>query len=265
MELDVNKYLHCVLCCILNQRDPAGMNNPNARAQQDDQPLVGARGQRNGCYNKKFLNSTVYTGVILLVIAVLVALALGAVAVVRISSGELVHTQYVRWGSKDCPNVPGTTMLYNGYTAGHNATGGGSNYLCLPYPDRLIQYKDKADYGNTPVSFTVGTEYRTFLESSNFLDAACAVCIVSSRSHTTMIPARYDCLDSWTKEYDGYLMTDISGSLFECVDSKMDSYRGSKDIRDNLAYFFHVAADQKTELPNSYDINKVLSCVVCTK
>ena len=45
-------------------------------------------------------------------------------------SGGVVYT---RWGNSNCPNVPGTGMIYNGRVGGSFYThGGAANYLCLP-------------------------------------------------------------------------------------------------------------------------------------
>ena len=244
MEKGVNKYLHSVLCPAMNQEQQPLVNKDSANA-----------GGRSSCGKV-----CTVAGIILISSAALTALSLGIAAL----GGVQPYTQYVRWGSKDCPHVSGTTLLYSGYTAGHNNTGGGANYMCLPYLEELIDYKDDDFYGTTPVIFTVGTEYHTFVKSKNYLDAACAVC-TASRSQVVMIPASDRCVGSWTKEYDGYLMTDNSSSTIECVDTKMDSYRGTADNRPELAHFSHVVADNKAELPNYYRRDKVLRCVVCTK
>ncbi len=41
---------------------------------------------------------------------------------------------YTRWGSKTCPNITDTEIVYTGIaaTSSFSEPGGGANYLCLP-------------------------------------------------------------------------------------------------------------------------------------
>lgn len=254
MEAGVNKYLHTVLCCIQDM----DLDNEERR------PLVGDGDGVNKWYTTKcVLIGTASISVTVIGIVALIAVVMGTIAV-GTPSQEPVHiyTQYVRWGNRDCPS--NATRLYYGHTAGQSTTGGGVTYLCLPGSHDLVNYEDDY-YGNTPVIFTVATVYHTYVQGKDHVDAACAVCVVSSRSQVITIPASDNCVGEWTKEYDGYLMTDKSSSTIECVDTKMDSYGKPGNPGPELAQFFHVVADEEAKLPNFYHNDKVLRCAVCTK
>ncbi len=83
-----------------------------------------------------------------------------------------------------------------------------------------------------------------------------------------MIPAKTSCPRYWTKEYDGYLMSEYSDrnpSMYECVDKGQESLAGSH-ANTQGALFTHVEVNCDTGLPcPPYNNYKEVNCVVCTK
>ena len=188
------------------------------------------------------------------------------------SSGGAIYT---RWGKSSCPQVEGTELVYSGITAGSyfNEEGGGANYLCMPkYP----KYDPNLKYGAGVLghAHVYGTEYDFPLQGSHRHNAPCAVCHVSTRPTVYMIPAMYECPQTWTREYHGYIMTEYKGnqqndirgrSMYVCVDEDQESLPGSW-ARSHGALFYHVEADCNTGLPcPDYNDHQELNCVVCTK
>ena len=95
----------------------------------------------------------------------------------------------------------------------------------------------------------------------------CAVCSVQVRGRLLIIPARKDCPASWTKEYEGALMSGSythSRSMYECVDKDAESVPGSA-ANTNGALFYPVEANCNGMSCPPYDPQKELLCVVCTK
>ena len=83
-----------------------------------------------------------------------------------------------------------------------------------------------------------------------------------------MIPAKTSCPSSWTREYYGYLMAAHIGhhrSTFECVDKDQESVLGSGGRESNAARFYHVEASCDGMPCPPYDLQKELTCVVCSK
>ncbi len=78
-----------------------------------------------------------------------------------------------------------------------------------------------------------------------------------------MVPGRIDCIDNtWTKEYNGYLMTDKGSTTFSCVDLEMEVV-GEKQIGKDTPILRHVVLTGALNF--HFQSNKVLSCVVCSK
>ena len=80
------------------------------------------------------------------------------------------------------------------------------------------------------------------------------------------MPTTYECPDSWTKEYAGYLMTDEGSSGFVCVDRAMESHKEINPLNSEAdsPTLTHVVATP-LEFDSKYNKHKVLSCVVCSK
>lgn len=175
------------------------------------------------------------------------------------------HTLYKRWGSSTCPDVSGTSLVYSGVMGGHHhsVNGGGTNFQCMPTTD--IEYTLPYSPGIQNHSTIYGTEYRTYWPA-DFDDVPCAVCLVSTRSVTMMIPARTSCPDGWTREYYGYLMSQKqseSSSTFECVDHGMEVYPGTH-TKDEIALLYNVEASCSGIPCAPYNNEQELNCVVCT-
>ena len=174
---------------------------------------------------------------------------------------------YSRWGKSSCPSTPGTELVYAGRTGGtqFNYHGGGANQLCMPTDPQYSNYKP----GVQGHSYMYGSEYEQLVTNTKQNhDATCAVCYVSSRETVLMVPAKTSCPTSWTKEYQGYLMSEsrnnLGRSTFICVDSAFESAPGSQG--HSLATdLYHVeAACNGLPCPPYVDY-KELTCAVCTR
>ena len=101
-------------------------------------------------------------------------------------------------------------------------------------------------------------------------DAPCAVCYVKMAAKV-MIPGNTECPNSWTMEYNGYLMSNAVGPAYAssktyvCVDGNAEYIQGSDKNTDG-ALFFHAVVDCKYSfLPcEPYKHFVPLTCVVCT-
>ncbi len=184
------------------------------------------------------------------------------------SSGGAVYT---RWGRTVCPATSGTELVYKGLAAGsdHLKTGGGANYVCTT---EQPQYLSNI---NPPCGTDLyGAEYHGSVVGSlyNHNNVPCAVCYSSQRSSKLIIPGRITCPQSWTEEYEGYLMTERSDHpghkhpmVYECVDKDGEAVPGEAHDT-NGALFSHVGAVCNVGLPcPPYVTNRAITCVVCTK
>ena len=184
----------------------------------------------------------------------------------------LAGVTYTRWGRTTCPRIQGTSIVYEGITAGagHSETGGGSNYICV-VKDAL--YHREATTVNRNWAYIYGAEYE--LKSGQALsrmanqNPPCAVCEVSTRSKHLMIPGTYRCPSGWTTEYSGWLVSEWHSyqgrTTYVCLDKDPEGVEG--EGRDTGgATMYHVEAQCNRGLPcPPYDDRKELSCVVCTK
>ena len=177
---------------------------------------------------------------------------------------------YTRWGKDICPE--GAELLYEGRAGGSmwSSTGGAANYICMPSDPEYSAFQPGFQ-GHSPVTWI---EYETPENGlkSNLLhhSAPCASCYVSSRGATIMIPAKMTCPTSWTKEYDGYLMsTSVSSphyrTEFVCVDGNAGALPGSAGDSANAGMFYFTEASCDGMLCGPYVGEKELTCVVCTK
>ena len=153
----------------------------------------------------------------------------------------------------------------------YNHPGGGANYLCLPHNPKYDKYKDGHQYAG----YVYGTEYEVWQYSGNPFkrnihnhEALCVVCFVKSRGSMLMMPARNDCPSGWTKEYNGYLMTEHYGHKhtreFICVDGDPEYVPGTHaDKNGALLYPVEGVCGSLPCLP--YVSGRELTCAVCTK
>ena len=173
---------------------------------------------------------------------------------------------YTRWGNSGCPNITGTELVYTGRVGGTDAgqQGGGANYLCLPMDPEYNLPSRAGVQGDSPVG---GAEYQGPVVGEHDHDVPCAVCHGTTRVAVLMIPAKTSCPTSWTKEYDGYIMSEniaFRRRMFVCVDRVQESIPGT-GADTNGALFYHAEADC-TGLPcPPYNNEQELNCVVCTK
>ena len=177
------------------------------------------------------------------------------------SGGGLVYT---RWGRTSCPTTSGTTLVYSGRAGGSYLSnpGGGANYLCLP---------DDPEYSSTPFGYgyvlVYGAEYEAIADVHN-QNVPCAVCHVATRSSYLMIPAKYSCPSSWTREYHGYLVaerhTHENNKVFECMDASPERVRNGDGNQDGALFYYSKAQCVGLQC-GPYNANYALTCAVCTK
>ena len=180
------------------------------------------------------------------------------------SSGGAVYT---RWGRTVCPGTSGTQLVYEGLAAGSGyiETGGGANYLCITKEPIYISNTVPAIY-----SYLYGGEYEyPLFNSLNQQNVPCVVCHTLQRSSKLMVPGTTTCPQSWTEEYEGYLMSSFRthrhSVVYECVDKDGEAVPGQQK-NTNGALFYHVGAICNTGLPcTSFVANRAITCVVCTK
>ncbi len=170
---------------------------------------------------------------------------------------------YTRWGSTSCPGE----KIYSGRVGGtaYQHQGGGSNYLCMPDdPEYGLAYRAGVQ-NHSPVD---GAEYQLPLASNKHdRNVPCAVCYVSNRTASVMIPARMNCYGNWTREYYGYLMAEYTGhrrTEFVCMDHSMETLPGMT-ANTNGVLFHHAEATCNGLSCSKYNTEKELNCVVCTK
>ena len=78
-----------------------------------------------------------------------------------------------------------------------------------------------------------GAEYEVQLGPNTNLNeqnVPCAVCYVPVRAAALVVPANTVCPTSWTREYDGYLMTEYDPhyrSSYNCIDVNAEGIQGS--------------------------------------
>ncbi len=206
-------------------------------------PLV-VKGQNNR--RKKILKGSFY---FLTFSMAVLALALSSASLYLSQSHEI--PSYERIGDTECH---GAKKIYDGVTVGYNTS---TRFRCLSTDVNDINYQDISKYNSMEqIVYAKVAEYKTFTDANNH-NAACAVCMVKGRGSIMVLPGTNKCLDSWTMEYSGYLMTGNT-----CVDTKMkviattDTYNGGPTLRHEVATM---------DIYNEYDEKKVLSCVVCSK
>ena len=178
---------------------------------------------------------------------------------------------YTRWGRTTCPSGQGTELVYSGRAGGSHfqQKGGAANYLCMPNNPQYSSYAPGVQGQNYVYGAEYQIEYAGLPISRSMHDhnVPCAVCSVQVRGHLLMIPARKDCPASWTKEYEGALMSQhriFHSTMYECVDKDAESVPGSA-ANTNGALFYPVEANCNGMSCPPYDPQKELLCVVCTK
>jgi len=165
-------------------------------------------------------------------------------------------------------------MLFSGYTASshHKRVGGGSNHLCLPEEPQL----QARTGGSVHAGWLYGITYRTSGGTTAYhaKPAPCAVCYVPQRSAQLMIPASNSCSVGWTREYNGYLMSQYSwgvgthsdyyhATTYICVDASPEIAVGPSDQNQGNIYFVRVGCGNLPCSKFTHGMN--VPCVICTK
>ena len=175
-------------------------------------------------------------------------------------------------------------LLFKGYATGphYNQAGSGSNFLCLHEEPQWATYinghqrSTGSIYGVAYGLLDTGAFRNNIFAKTNNggrafekTPAPCAVCDVSGRSRTVMIPARTQCPDGWTKEYAGYLASELGldadrkRSSYICLDDAPEIALGDSSQWQSI---FHPVEVQCGSLPCSvYISGRELTCVVCSK
>ena len=182
-----------------------------------------------------------------------------------------VGATYVRWGARECRSVDGTELVYAGRAVGSHwaSSGGTSVILCLP---EQPEYEEGFQEGPQRYSTLHGVEYETFagapFEDARDHNVPCAVCHVTVRDTSLMIPARRSCPRTWTEEYEGYLVAGYGGGggrqSAACMDAH-PQFLGGQANNTNGALFYHVEVTCNGIQCPPYDPQRELSCVVCSK
>ena len=140
-------------------------------------------------------------------------------------------------------------------------------------PQYLSSTVPKYSSSDIALSYLSETEYQVpGFGSINNHNVPCAVCYTSQRSSKLMIPGRITCPQSWTEEYEGYLMTERDHPnhkhtmVYECVDKNGEYAPGGQGGNGHTARFNLVGAVCNAGLPcPPYVANRPITCVVCTK
>ena len=177
---------------------------------------------------------------------------------------------YTRWGKTACPTSTGAQLVYSGRAGGsrHNVHGGSAEKLCLPDDPDYTPETAGVDPA-TAKSVIYGAEYEVFvgpLANASEYNAPCAICFVPTRASVIMIPAKTVCPSSWTREYYGYLTTNIHRrSSFTCLDNSPEGIPGTGTSTTATAFFYYTITTCNGLSCPPYENNRILSCVVCTK
>ncbi len=93
-------------------------------------------------------------------------------------------------------------------------------------------------------NFVYGSEYEydssPFLVNLREFSVPCAVCYSAEREVKIMIPAKVNCLPTWTREYYGYLMSEYQNHRrisFECVDIDAEGIPGTESNADAVLLY----------------------------
>ncbi len=172
------------------------------------------------------------------------------------SSEDTKHATYVVIGSEGCNNAD---VVYDGITVGFKSDTG-TNFQCMPTNINHVHYYEHiSNHTNSTEPLINGSivRYKTFRENNN-KPAGCALCRIDGRDTIETLPATNRCPESWTKQYEGYLMTGGICVHVEMVVGKVDS------TNEHLTLHHEVLPEMGID-PPIYKEDFVLSCVVCSK
>ncbi len=171
------------------------------------------------------------------------------------------HATYKVVGSKECnDSTPGTSLVYTGVLTGFQSETGYINYQCMPINGNVHYYNGSNYTGSSSDAQVINgdlVKYNTFHDDSDNQIVACALCRINGRDTLEIQPATNECLDGWTKEYEGYLMT---GGL--CVHTDMVGWEPGTQPDE---HYIHHEAFFDAIAGNGYNEDFVLSCAVCSR
>lgn len=168
----------------------------------------------------------------------------------------------------------------------HRASGGGSNYQCLPSDAEYDKYAPTAPLHSVlrRVWYEIQMTPNVFPKPLHQHLVPCAVCEANQRITKLMMPAAVRCPTSdWTLEFKGYLMTiadtyndkvtiianNYYKTTYECVDQESESLTSAPNTEwtGSPIYLSRAQCSGDGALGSCppYQTDKALSCVVCTK
>lgn len=175
---------------------------------------------------------------------------------------------------------PGFNLVFIvlGRVAGSQSTHqgeGGANYICLPLNP---EYNKPITEGYHPRASLFGVEYGHVEDlfarmgqgpQISYLGVPCAVCRAEKRGSLMMIPARNVCpTRQWTREYQGYLMTDSSNGTrqeYICVDNDATGVNALHSKSHSGKALLTSVLGKCGVLPcPPYEQDRELTCAVCT-
>ena len=172
---------------------------------------------------------------------------------------------YTRWGSQSCRS--GAERIYAGVMAGshHRHQGGGTTRLCMPFDPQYTLTSIPGIQGYSPLDIV---EYQNTVKHTG-LDIPCVVCVAPKKHLVFMLPGKTSCPASFTREYDGYLMSERNHpnhyrSTFECVDAALEGVRGSVGFQ-HAGWFGHTEAVCNGLPCPPYNNHQEITCVVCSR
>ena len=196
-----------------------------------------------------------------------------ATCVITLMINPVSGVTYTRWGKTTCPTSTGAELVYSGRIGAtrHNIEGGSAEKLCLPDDPDYIP--ETADVTVTLPSRIYGVEYEFFvgpLANATEHNAPCAICFVPTRASVIMIPAKTVCPSSWTREYYGYLTTELDSdthhrSSFTCLDNSAEEIPGTRPNTGSAALLYYTISTCHGLSCPPYENDRIVSCVVCTK
>ena len=161
------------------------MENENQQNQDEQRDLINPDMEKPVKPYKKCLNKLCKVDYIILVTISGILSTPGIVALALTLTTKPQKTiTYERIGHFSCPDVPGTSLVYTGFTAGFPSTLGDTTYKCMPREPEDIDYlpDDQSHFDNdSEIYFLKAVEYRTFDENKHFNDVPCATCSIEGR------------------------------------------------------------------------------------
>ncbi len=174
------------------------------------------------------------------------------------SSEDTKHATYVVIGSEGCNNAD---VVYDGITVGFKfKSDTGTNFQCMPTSKTHVHYYEYISNhtkSTEPLIYGSIVRYKTFRENNN-KPAGCALCRIDGHTTIETLPATNRCAESWTKQYEGFLITGGICVHFEMVVGKV--YLTNKHLP-----LHHEVLPEMGNDPPIYKEDFVLSCVVCSK